>query len=225
MAGRHYTKLGYCDEVDIENFLLLDIDDTFSDQVEDWIAAAEKQVNNFLGYTTASGILAEEIVGEKAKSYVDTDSNLKIYPRKTPIISISSLQLVKGSSSLTIDLENSGTARYDIPTSNDYIAFPEYELSVTGASIINSFGSLRSTQFYSKINYIAGYTEVPSDIRLATVNLVSDTIMRHTNKEGLESIVQGRVTKRWRQRNAGESDFYLDAMTLLRPYRMASRWL
>jgi hypothetical protein len=51
-------------------------------------------------------------------------------------------------------------------------------------------------------------------------------IMRHANKEGLESITQGRVSKRWYQRQeGGESDFYKDALTLLKPYRIVSRWL
>lgn len=236
MAGRHYTALGYCDEVDIENFLLTDIDDSFSPQIEDWIAGAESQINQYLGYTTASGIFAEAITDEVTKSYVDSDLNLKIFPRKTPIISVQGITLGKGTSRLSITLANgAGIPKYNIPSTANYISYPQYEFSVSGGSIISNLASIRGTEFYTYLSYISGYIKIPADIRLATVNLVSDTIMRHSNKEGLSSITQGRVTKRWADRigptsgdqaaPAGASDFVLDAYALLRPYRISSQWL
>lgn len=230
MAGRHHTALGYCDEVDIENFLLIDIDNTFSAQVEDWIATAESVVNSYLNYTTTSGILREQITGEVVKAYVDGGMNLKIFPRKIPIVSISQIQIIKGTSQITLALTDGlGNTKYQIPSSNDYISYPDYELGITGNSVINSFAQLRGTEFFVKLNYIAGYATVPPDIRLATVNFVADYIMRHANKEGLEQITQGRVTKRWRNRRQGNdpgySDFYLDAIQLLNGYQITSAWL
>lgn len=226
MAGRHYTALGYADENDIENFLLTDIDNSFSAQVEDWIAAAELQINDYTGYTTASGIFAEQITNEVTKAYVDSGLNLKIFPRKTPIISVEGITLAKGTTRMAITMNNgAGVPKYNIPAPGNYISYPQYEFTVTGGSIIHSLSSLRGTEFYVELNYIAGYQQVPADIRLATVNLVSDVIMRQANKEGLESITQGRVTKRWRQRTDGQSDFVKDAYELLRGYRIASQWL
>jgi len=227
MAGRHNeVLLGYCDKTDLENFLLLTIDSSFDSQINSWIAAAEKHINNYLGYTTASGVLREAITGEMAISRIDSEGNLMIFPRKIPIESVSKIELWKGTDSIELDLvDDEGTNRYNIPTSADYILYPGYELSITGTSIISSFMDIKYTKFFSKIDYIAGYSEVPYDIRQATVNLVADMIMRHANKEGLESITQGRVSKRWYQRQEGESDFYKDALTLLKPYRIASRWL
>lgn len=226
MAGRHYTALGYCDETDIENFLLLDIDNSFSAQVEDWIAGAEKTVNDYLGYTTASGIFREQIVGEKNRAFVDSDSNLKIFPNKIPIVSVSKIEIVKGTSTVELSLADSnGTLKYDIPVGDNHISYPNYELSITGNSVIRSFNDLRPNSWYVKMDYIAGFEEVPADIRLATANLVADTIMRQANKEGLEQITQGRVTKRWKERRGGESDFYLDALNMLQSYRIASSWI
>lgn len=225
MAGRHYTPLGYCDQTDVEDFLLLTIDSSFSQQVDDWIATAEKQVNNYLGYTTASGILRENITAETSRSYVDTEGNLVLFPQKIPIVSVSSISLVKGTESLDLTLtDSSGNTRYNVPTSADHILYPAAELSMTGSSIIRSFAEIRNTKFLSKINYIAGYAETPADIRQATINLVADIVMRHSNKEGLQSITQGRISKSYMSRE-GASDFYLDAVTLLEPYKIASLWL
>ena len=103
--------------------------------------------------------------------------------------------------------------------------FPGEELSLSGTSLIRSFYELRGTKFFVHTNYTGGYATVPADIRMATVNLVADKIMRQTNKEGLSSITQGRVSKRWLDRKDGESDFVKDAYKLLASYRMASRWI
>lgn len=227
----NYTPLGYCTKENIENYLLLDIDSSFNDQITDWIATAEKQTNRYLGYTTASGILREAITDETAISHVDSDSNLMIFPRKIPIVSVSAISLIKGTDSITLSLTSGSGNRYNIPTTADYILYPDYELSVTGASIISSFSDIRFTKFFSKIDYIGGYSEVPADIRQAAVCYVSDIIMRHSNKEALESISQGRISKRWfsrrwsRGRESGKSDFVLDAEQFLLPYRIASKWV
>jgi hypothetical protein len=223
--GRNYTSLGYADKTDLENFLLLSIDSSFDTQVVDWLSVAEKQVNNYLGYTTASGIFAESIVAEKAKGKVNGEGDLVIFPNKIPIISVSGIDLVKGTSSVTLSLTDSaGTPRYDIPMENDRIYYPNQEFSLTGTSTIGSFFNIKFSTFFTKLNYIAGYTEVPADIRQATVNLVADIVMRHSNKEALQSMTQGRISKSWMSRE-GASDFYLDAITLLSPYRIVSQWL
>lgn len=226
MAGRHYTKKGYADEVDIENFLLLDINDTFSAQIEDWIAAAEQQVDRYLGYTTASGIFAEQVQGETVRGLIDTNMDLMLFPRKFPIIDVTGIDLTKGTSTLTLQLTNgAGVPKYNIPATANYILYPQYELNVTGSTIINSFAVLRNQKFFTKMTYRAGYTEVPPDIRLAVVNLVADVIMRHTNKEALKRLQQGRVSKEWAERQDGTSDFVRDAYELLRPYRISSSWI
>ncbi len=225
MAGRHYTKLGYADEIDIENFLLTDISNSFSAQIEDWIASAESQINKYLGYTSSTGILLEDIVNERAYGKVDDEGNLLVYPKKQPIITCSGIQLYKGTSTITLTVTSGGTDKYNISPTNEYVLYPASELTLNGTSLLSSFQELRGTRFFVKISYQGGYSVVPADIRLATVNLVADIIMRHSNKEALASITQGRVTKRWMDRRDGESDFVKDAYKLLQPYRMPTRWL
>lgn len=226
MTGRHYTALGYADEVDIENFLLTDIDNTFSAQIEDWIATSEAEINKYLGYTSSTGLLSEVITNESAYGKVDNEGNLLVYTKKQPITAVTAVSLYKGVTSIVLSLTDSaGTAKYNISPTSEYILFPADELSTVGTGMISSFYEFRGTKFFIKVSYTGGYATVPADIRMATVNLVADKIMRQSNKEGLASITQGRVSKRWMDRQDGESDFVKDAYKLLRPHRVASRWL
>lgn len=220
------SKLSYATITDVENFLLTTIDSSFHSQVEDWISTAEEIVNRYTGYTTASGLLKEAFTDQKVRVAVDTESNLRIFPPKTPIVSVSGMTLVRGTTSITLSLaDSSGTPRYDIPWQSDQIIYPAEELSLNGVSTINNFSQLRGNTFFAKLSYIAGFDPLPNPVKLATVNLTADIIMRQANKEGLESIQQGRISKRWKENADGKSQFYSDAETLMNPYRHPTNWL
>ena len=229
--------LGYTNETDIENYLLTDINDSFSDQINNWIVAAEDSINEYLGYTTASGILSEAIIEEVSETAkVDENLNLVIFPRKAPISSVEKIELIKGTTNLDLMLTN-GTRvdyngntvdnyRYQIPEPRHKIIYPQREISTNeGSFLIGSFASLRGSQFLTRITYHAGFTQIPAQINLAATMLVSEITLRHQNKEGLQSLQQGRITKEWFQRIGGESDLVIDAYKNLIPYRKASSWL
>lgn len=221
-----FTPRGYCVESDIENLLLLNIDSSFSAQVNTWIASAEAQVDNYLGYTTSSGIMREEFTNViEDTATIDTEGNLIIFPRKTPLVSVSAVSLIKGTDSITLTLTTGGSNKYQIPADSDTFIYPGYELAMTGSSVIGSFMDMRFTKFFAKMSYVAGYETVPADIHMATVNLVADTVMRHANKDGLSSVTQGAISKSWYQRSGGESDFVKDARALLDPYKISTTWI
>ena len=218
----------YTDKNQLQNLLLVTIDSSFDTQIDTWISAAEERVDGYLGYgTTASGLWNESIVNETNEARVDGDLNLVIYPRKRPINSVSQIELIKGSQSLALDLTTStGTNRYLIPVQNNYIIYPNREISVTAQStLIRNFADIKYQRVYTRIDYIAGYTTIPKDIQLATTLLTADTFMRQSNKEGLISITQGRVSKRWADRMDGRSDFEIQAFDILSDYRIASGWV
>lgn len=221
------NPIGYCDVEDLQNFLLLDIDPAFEPQINTWIASAERWVNNYLGYTTASGILAEQFVNvTEDTATVDSEGNLIVFPRKTPIISVQAVTLIKGTETVPLTLTNAvGVPKYQIPEDGDMFIYPGYELALTGSTIFRTFMNIRFVKFYAQLSYIAGYTQIPADIHMATVNVVSDFITRHANKDGLSSIKQGDISKTWKDRDNGESDFIADAKTLLAPYRISTSWI
>ena len=202
------------------------IDASFSSQIDTWISAAEVRANGYLGFTTASGLWAESVSNETNEARVDGDLNLIIHPRKRPITSVSQIELIKGSQSLALDLTTSdSTNRYLIPVQANYIVYPNREISVTAQStLIRNFADIKYQRVYTRIDYIAGYTTIPKDIQLATTLLTADTFMRQSNKEGLISITQGRVSKRWADRMDGRSDFEIQAFDILNRYRISSGW-
>lgn len=220
--------LGYTTEQNLENLLLVDIDASFSTQIDTWISAAELRVNSYLGFTTASGLHNEQITGEISEARVDGDLNLVIHPRKRPINSVSQIQIIKGTVSVTLDLTDSnGTTKYNIPDPDSVLIYPNRELALqsTSGTWMRSFSDIKFTRAFTKLNYIAGYTTIPGDIALATTYFTADIFMRQANKEGLSSITQGRISKRWAENREGKSQFILDGEALLADYRIMSGWV
>jgi hypothetical protein len=219
------STLAYASELDLENLLLVTIDSSFSSQIDTWISAAEQMVNNYLGYTTASGLWNEQVVGEINEARVDGDLNLVIHPRKKPVNSLTSLGIQKGAEVSTVSLTNgAGTNRYIIPIQADSIVYSSYELSASSTNLLTKWSDIKYSRYYTKISYIAGYTTIPGPIKLATSYFTADIFMRQANKEGLVALSQGRVAKRWSETRDGKSNFILDAERMLDHYRIASGW-
>lgn len=220
------STLNYATSTDLSNLLLLTIDSTFTAQVDTWISTAEVMVNNYLGYTTASGIWNEQVSNELNETRVDGDLNLVIYPRKRPVNSVSAISIVKGPVSVALSLtDTAGNTRYQIPIQNNVVVYPNYQLSLTASTILHHFGIIKYSRFYTKISYIGGYTAVPNPINLATVYFTADILMRQANKEGLSSLTQGRITKRWAEEKDGKSNWMRRAEELLNFYRISSGWV
>ncbi len=224
------SSKNYSTVTQLENFLLVNIDASFKSQIDDWISAAENYVDNYLGFTTASGLWNESVSGEFLDARVDGDANLVVYPRKRPINSISALSLWKGTDSVTLSLTDSdGNLKYIKPIQNNCIVYPSYELTISSTSYsISSFAQIKFSRFYTKMNYIAGYTTIPKDIQLATTMIAADYFMRQANKEGLIGITQGRVSKKWANSTGANADrrsaFLFDAENILSRYKIMSGW-
>jgi hypothetical protein len=221
------SLLNYATIDDLSNLLLVTIDPSFEPQVNSWISAAENYVNQYLGYTTASGLWNEEIHGETLDARVDGDLNLVIFPRKKPVNSVSAVALWRGSSTINLQLtNNNGQDRFIQTALNNSIIYPNYELTITGSNVyIRNFAGIKFSRWFTKMDYIAGYTEIPPAITLATSMVAADTFMRHANREGLSMIMQGRLQKRWQERRPGQKSIWIsDAENILAQYRLTAGW-
>lgn len=220
------STLNYATSTDVSNLLLITIDSSFTAQVDTWISTAEVMVNNYLGFVTASGVWNESVVNEINECRVDGDLNLVIYPRKRPINSVSAISIVKGPVAVALSLtDTAGNTRYTIPVPSSVIVYPNYQLSLTASTILHHFGIIKYSRFYTQVSYIGGYTSIPKPISLATAYFAADILMRQANKEGLTSITQGRISKKWAEEKDGKSNWIRRAEELLNFYRISSGWI
>lgn len=190
--------------------------------VSGFITQASEEVGRYLQYDP----LAEDITDELKTARVTTDGDLLVFPAKIPIISVSALSVKKGTTELTITLEDSqGNAKYNLDYTNRYLRFPSYEIILQGQIVVlTDFFAFRSTQFFSKMSYRAGYepSSLPETIKEATVLYVREKLARAQNTAGAKRITQGGITLEYSQRGdkfGGKSDLVVDAEKLLRPYR------
>jgi hypothetical protein len=179
------------------------------------ITRASAAIDDYLGYS----LLAEDITGEKATGLIDSSNNMVIYTRKRPINSVSSVQIVKGTYSGTIDLLSGSTPKYDIPSTKDRIIFPGQDITMSTVSIIE-WGALKNTNWFTLVSYNAGYQgyNIPVPIQDATQLWTMDIIMRKQNPGGATRIQQGGISISYESRE-GESDLIKDAKALLAPYK------
>lgn len=182
------------------------------------IGAASRQVENYLEYTP----FAEDIVAEVAPGLVDTRGDLIVMPEKIPVVSIASLAITKGTTSIDIGLTNSqGVNRYNIDYTKRNIRFPYSEIVLNGTAIFSNFLSLRTQQFYVSVSYRGGWEvdELPYDIKIATVLFMRDILAAKFNPMGATNLSQGAVSFGFSSGRNSESKLVKDAQRLLAPYK------
>ena len=190
--------------------------------VSGFITQSSEEVGKFLQFDP----IAENISNELKNARVTTDGDLLIFPAKIPIISVSALSVKKGTTELTITLQDSqGNDKFNLDYTKRNLRFPAGEIILQGQTVLlTDFFSLRATQFYSKMSYRAGYevSSLPESIKQATVLYTREELARSKNTTGARRISQGGLSIEYEQRSkrfGGRSDLIVDAEKLLRPYR------
>jgi len=156
--------MSYTNETKIENYLMLDIDPSFSAQVVLWISAVEKYINNYTGVKDGfeSAVASIKYFDGNGKTEIDIDE----------FTSITTVEILESNGS---SVESTLTEGLD----NDYIEFPynetkKYRLVINPGSTVGtwSYGNKRI-----KITAIWGAdTSVPADISLAATMLLGSII-------------------------------------------------
>ncbi len=186
--------------------------------VSGFIGMASEQVNQYLGYSP----LAEDIVNERRNSKITSEGDLLVFPTKVPIITVSSLSIVKGAVTISLPLtDGNSLPRYTIDFTGRNLRLVGGYAIFTGYPMVTNFYALKGQQFYTSMDYRAGYEigQIPSSIKLATSLFVRDIIARSYNTTGATMIRQGGITISYSDNKEGESDLVRDAKHLLNPYR------
>lgn len=181
------------------------------------ISTASKQVSDYLDYTP----LAEDIVDELKQARITSEGDLLIFPEKLPIVSVSSIAIVKGATSIDVNIAQvNGNDRFNIDFNRRYISLPFSELAYQSSPIFLNFYNLHSRLFYAKMTYRAGYepSALPGTIKQATALYMRDILARSMNTSGANKISQGGISLEFSS-TEGKSDLIKDAERLLGPYR------
>lgn len=181
------------------------------------ITAASQLASDYLGYTP----IAEAIVGEQRSGKVTSQGDLVIYPSKIPIISLASIALNKGTTSISLTLQDgSNNNRYNIDYNKRSIILPYGELTLQGVPLLSNLYNLRGYLFYTTLSYTAGWplTELPTPIKQAAMLFMRDMIARRNNTTGARKVQQGGISLEYAEKT-GDSELVKDAKTYLRPYR------
>lgn len=182
------------------------------------LSQATTMVEDYLGYT----VYAEDISNELLEGLVTTEGDLLVYPAKVPVISVSSLSITKGTTTLNMTItDDNDVAKYNIERTRRTIRFPAGEIVLNGNTTFNNFYSLRGSQFYTKLSYRAGYepSDLPSVFKLACTLYMREVLAEAMNTAGAKRISQGGISYEYFERDDSKSDLVKDAERLLNPYR------
>lgn len=179
------------------------------------IQKASSKVNDFVDYSFEVETVTDEIV----KGFIDADGSLIFFPRKRPINSLTSINIVKGSSDVALTITSGGDNAYTIPKTADRVVFPIHDITLNSVDIID-FASLRNTDFYIKATYESGYATIPDIVKEATALYVLDTVGRSANLSGASKVSQGGISVEYGNRLFvdGRSELVLDAERILQGF-------
>jgi len=189
-----------------------------STTVSSLIVLASSYVDNFLGYS----LNLENITNEESESFVDSDMNLIVYTGKIPIQSVSSLKIFKGTTEATLTLTDSNNEnKYIIAGTKDHIIYPDSEQNIVSGnySIIGTFASIKTSRFWTRINYQAGYSTIPNDILLAIDLVIMYYLQLNLNSLGANSIGMAGLNFSFN----GESELLKQAKQILQKYIAVSK--
>lgn len=185
--------------------------------VSGMISQASRRVRDYLRYSP----LAEDISNELKTAQITSEGDLLIYPDKVPVISVSSLNIKKGATSIALTLQDGNSNnKFNVDHTGRTIRYPFGEITLQGVPVFSDFWALRGTQFFTEMSYRGGWevADLPTTIKEATVLFVRDILTHRNNAAGAHRITQGGITIQYSD-TGGESDFVKDAKKILGVYR------
>lgn len=163
---------GYTNKEAIENYMLIDIDDQFDDQIDEWIEGAEEYIDNV---TNRDFALADEEAATEDRTFDGDGTNtMNIDP--------------------AIEIEEVRFSETGDPIDADQIV----ELPVRSDTItklkLKNFKFPKGTQnIYVKANW--GYSEIPKSIKFAATVIVAGIINNAWNSDSeIASMTIGRYS-------------------------------
>jgi len=182
------------------------------------INLASGYVDNILGYS----LNLENITNEELEGFIDYDNNLIVYTKKIPIQTVTSLKIFKGTTEGTLSLTDSDNNNKYIVAggTKDHIIYPDSEQNIVSGnySIIGTFASIKTSRFWTRMSYQAGYSTIPSDILLAVDLVIMYFLQLNINSLGAKSVSVAGMNFSF----DGESELLKQARKILQNYMKTS---
>lgn len=152
---------GYTTKEAIENYLLIEIDDSFDTQVDDWIKAAEKYIDN----STNKDFTPGDVDADATDRTFDGDGTNTITIDSA--ISIEEIRFSETGDPIDVD---------------QYVLYPVRNPTITKIKLKYLNFPTGNQNIYIKANW--GVAEVPADIQLAATVIASGIIQSEWQSEG-----------------------------------------
>ncbi len=150
----------YTDKARIQNFLLININDSFSSQIEEWIAVVKSYIDNYCGTS---------FEGTAEARYFDGDGTSELLVDN--FVSLTKIEI----------LNDSGSVEHTLDATTDYYLYPANKTAKNRIVINRSNADIsifpRTYPQNIKITANWGSSDtVPEDIRFAASKLVAEII-------------------------------------------------
>lgn len=135
---------------------------------------------------------------ERDRAYINNEGELVISVLRRPIVSVASINLVKGGFSTSLVLNQSGTQLYQVPTPGNKLVFPNSFFYLTGTYLAGGSSqlyTLRGAKVFYEITYTGGYQVIPDDLKYAVMLYFRDIYTQQFNTTGLSSFTQGSYSE------------------------------
>jgi hypothetical protein len=175
--------MAYCSLEDVENYLLIEVEESFQAQVESWISDMEE----FIEMETGRDFEADTVASDKKYEIVKKDED-EIGRYKESVQDIHIDECIEVDS---LEIDDSAV------DSDDYITYPANSLPITRIHLTDESGEV-FTEGEQNIVVSAkwGYSESPPrEIKFACIVLVAGIINNAWSSEGeVSSMTMGRYT-------------------------------
>lgn len=202
---------------DIANFAPeLDLSEFSDTTISGMCSQATKRAE---GFCNVSAFDFGQTTDETDRAYISNDGELVVSVRRRPIVSISSVSLIKGGFSTTLNLtDTNGNNLYQIPYPGYKFVFPNSFFYLTGTYLAGGSSqlyTLRGAKVFYKMTYYGGYQTIPDDLKYACVLYFRDIFAKKSNPAGLQSFSQGSYSETASSDRSGRSNLVKEAEDVL----------
>lgn len=172
-------------------------------------------------FCSVDGFDFAAVTDESDRAYISNDGELVISVRRRPIVSVTSISLIKGGFSTDLVLTQGDTQLYQVPTPGNKLVFPNSYFYLTGTYLAGGSSqlyTLRGAKVYYQASYYGGYQEIPFGLKDAVIMYFRDIYTRRNSAaaQGLASFSQGSYSETAAKGNAnGDSPLVQQAQNML----------